>query len=123
MLQLQSLFWGIPSLVLALPLTIIAVLPAIPEAIGYGICWAVPFLWAAGWGFFSTKLIQRDLRREKTEWASGGSDVELAVAKAEVTAAAKAESRTESNTEATTEATTEAKTEAKTEANGKANPV
>ncbi len=38
MLVNQSLFWSIPSLILAIPLTVIAVIHAVPAKVAYGIC-------------------------------------------------------------------------------------
>ncbi|KAF7551022.1 hypothetical protein G7Z17_g5308 [Cylindrodendrum hubeiense] len=71
MLYVQSLFWSIPSLLLAIPLTIIAVIPQVPATAAYGICWAVPFLWAIVWGAISIKWCKRDMIRERLEWEAG----------------------------------------------------
>lgn len=38
MLHRQSLFWAVPPLVLAVPLTVIACIHAVPASIAYGIC-------------------------------------------------------------------------------------
>ena len=38
MLMKQSLFWSIPSLLLAIPLTVIAVINEVPATVAYGIC-------------------------------------------------------------------------------------
>ncbi|KAH7161564.1 hypothetical protein EDB81DRAFT_348829 [Dactylonectria macrodidyma] len=71
MLYEQSLFWSIPSLILAVPLTVIAVIPPVPATAAYGICWAVPFLWAILWGIITIKWCKRDMVRERLEWEAG----------------------------------------------------
>lgn len=38
MIWKQSLFWSIPSIVLAIPLTVIAVVHSVPATVAYGIC-------------------------------------------------------------------------------------
>lgn len=38
MMYLQSLFWSIPALILAVPLTVIAVIHSVPATAAYGIC-------------------------------------------------------------------------------------
>jgi hypothetical protein len=38
MMYTQSIFWSIPALVIAIPLTVIAVVHSIPAAVAYGIC-------------------------------------------------------------------------------------
>lgn len=68
MLYTQSMFYAIPSLILAAALTVIAVIPQVPATGAYGICWAVPFLWAALWGVISIKWCKRDMVRERLEW-------------------------------------------------------
>lgn len=68
MLYTQSIFYAIPSLILAAVLTVIAVIPQVPATGAYGICWAVPFLWAAIWGVISIKWCKRDMVRERLEW-------------------------------------------------------
>ncbi|KAK7414598.1 hypothetical protein QQX98_006535 [Neonectria punicea] len=71
MLYVQSLFWSIPSLILAVPLTVIAVIPQVPATAAYGICWAVPFLWAVVWGAITIQWCKRDMVRERVEWEAG----------------------------------------------------
>ncbi|KAH7312167.1 hypothetical protein B0I35DRAFT_356262 [Stachybotrys elegans] len=68
MLWVQSWFWAIPSLLVAIPLTVIAVIPPVPPTIAYGICWAVPFLWASLWGIITVYMCKRDMRNERLEW-------------------------------------------------------
>jgi len=68
MLYVQSLFWSIPALVLAAPLTVIAVIHPVPATAAYGVCWAVPFLWCALWGAISVWWCKRDMVRERLEW-------------------------------------------------------
>lgn len=74
MLYAQSLFWAIPALVLAVPLTVVAVIPAVPATGAYGVCWAVPFLWCVLWACVAVRWCKRDMVRERLEWeASGGA--------------------------------------------------
>jgi len=68
MLLNQSLFWSIPAIVLAIPLTVIAVVHDVPATVAYGICWAVPFIWAGVWSVISIRWCKRDMRRERREW-------------------------------------------------------
>jgi len=70
MMYNQSLFWSIPALIIAIPLTVIAVVHSIPATVAYGICWAVPFLWATIWAFISVQWVRSDMRRERREWKS-----------------------------------------------------
>ena len=68
MLLVQSLFWSIPALVLAVGLTVIAVIHSVPASIAYGLCWAVPFLWAILWGFITIKWCKSEMVKERLEW-------------------------------------------------------
>lgn len=71
MLYVQSIFWSIPSLLLAIPLTVIAVIDPVPATAAYGVNWAVPFLWAAVWGLITVRMCKRDMERERLEWEAG----------------------------------------------------
>ncbi|KFA67930.1 hypothetical protein S40285_05946 [Stachybotrys chlorohalonatus IBT 40285] len=68
MLYVQSWFWGLPALILAVPLTVIAVIPPVPATGAYGVCWAVPFIWATIWGVSTVYMCKRDMRNERLEW-------------------------------------------------------
>lgn len=68
MLYVQSWFWSIPALVLAGALTVVAVIPQVPATGAYGVCWAVPFLWAIVWGIITVKWCKSDMVREREEW-------------------------------------------------------
>lgn len=68
MLHVQSWFWSIPALVLAVILTVVAVIPPVPESVAYGVCWAVPFLWVTLWAFISARWCKHDMVRERVEW-------------------------------------------------------
>jgi len=68
MLLNQSLFWSIPAVIIAIPLTVIAVIDSVPAKIAYGICWAVPFFWAGIWGVIGAMWCKRDMKREREEW-------------------------------------------------------
>ncbi|ODA80816.1 hypothetical protein RJ55_03776 [Drechmeria coniospora] len=67
-LYVQSLFWSIPALLLAIPLTVIAVIPPVPATVAYGVCWAVPFVWSGLWGAISIRWCKREMTRERIEW-------------------------------------------------------
>ncbi|KAL2202499.1 hypothetical protein CC79DRAFT_1337183 [Sarocladium strictum] len=71
MLYIQSWFWAIPALVLAVPLTIISVIPQVPATGAYGVAWAVPFLWAVVWGIITVWWCKREMVRERLEWERG----------------------------------------------------
>ncbi|KAK0384752.1 hypothetical protein NLU13_7230 [Sarocladium strictum] len=71
MLLIQSWFWAIPALVLAIPLTIISVIPQVPATGAYGVAWAVPFLWAVLWGLITIWWCKKEMVRERLEWESG----------------------------------------------------
>lgn len=68
MLYKQSLFWSVPSLVLAAGLTVVAVHPDVPATAAYGVCWAVPFIWWGIWGAITVWWCKRDMVRERLEW-------------------------------------------------------
>ncbi|RSL53338.1 hypothetical protein CEP54_010464 [Fusarium duplospermum] len=71
MIYVQSWFWSIPALVLAVPLTVISVIPQVPATGAYGVAWAVPFLWATLWGIITIKWCKKDMARERREWEAG----------------------------------------------------
>lgn len=86
MIYIQSLFWSIPPIILAIPLTVVAVVHSVPTIVGYAVCeffpfpstylayansfkgWAVPFIWATLWGLISLWWCKRDMVRERVEW-------------------------------------------------------
>ncbi|QPH11000.1 hypothetical protein C2857_002552 [Epichloe festucae Fl1] len=68
MLYTQSIFWSIPSLVLAAALTVVTVHPDVPATGAYGVCWAVPFLWWGIWGVITVWWCKKDMLRERLEW-------------------------------------------------------
>lgn len=68
MLYKQSLFWSVPSVVLAAGLTVVAVHPDVPATAAYGVCWAVPFIWWGIWGAITVWWCKRDMVRERLEW-------------------------------------------------------
>jgi hypothetical protein len=71
MLYEQSLFWSIPALILALILTVIAVIPWVPENWSYGVCWVAPFIWAFIWGCITIRWCKARMVRERLEWEAG----------------------------------------------------
>ncbi|KAK2594698.1 hypothetical protein QQS21_007608 [Conoideocrella luteorostrata] len=76
MLYVQSIFWSIPSVILAAALTVVAVHPSVPATGAYGVCWAVPFLWWGIWGAISVWWCKRDMVRERLEWEADNGTVE-----------------------------------------------
>ncbi|EGU89179.1 hypothetical protein FOXB_00310 [Fusarium oxysporum f. sp. conglutinans Fo5176] len=68
LIYMQSWFWSIPALNLAIPLTIISVIPQVPATVAYGVAWIVPFLWATIWGIITIQWCKRDIARERREW-------------------------------------------------------
>ncbi|KAM0512541.1 hypothetical protein ACHAPE_008718 [Trichoderma viride] len=68
MLFKQSVFWSVPALLLAGALTVIAVVHEVPATVAYGVCWAVPFIWCAVWGWITVVWCKRDMVRERVEW-------------------------------------------------------
>ncbi|OAA70878.1 hypothetical protein LEL_09469 [Akanthomyces lecanii RCEF 1005] len=74
MLYIQSIFWSIPAIIIAIPLTVIAVIHPVPATAAYGICWAVPFLWMVIWGVISVYWCKADMVRERLEWQAGKVD-------------------------------------------------
>lgn len=53
---------------LAIALTVVAVIHDVPATAAYGVCWAVPFLWTGIWGGISVWWCKRDMVRERLEW-------------------------------------------------------
>jgi len=68
MIKVQSLFWSIPSLIVAIVCTIIIVIHPISKEVGYGIGWGVPFLWMGIWTAISVPWIRRDMHLETITW-------------------------------------------------------
>lgn len=76
MLYVQSIFWTVPALLLAIGLTVVAVHPDVPATGAYGVCWAVPFLWCALWGWITVSWCKKDMVRERVEWEESYGEVE-----------------------------------------------
>ncbi|KAG5927076.1 hypothetical protein E4U42_002642, partial [Claviceps africana] len=76
LLYRQSLFWCVPSLVLAAALTVVAVHPDMPAEGAYGVCWAAPFLFWGVWGAITVRWCKRDMARERLEWETDNGTVE-----------------------------------------------
>lgn len=74
MLYDQSLFWSIPALILALILTVIAVVPWVPENWSYGVCWIAPFIFFLIWGLITIRWCKARMVRERLEWEAGDSN-------------------------------------------------
>jgi len=74
----MSWFWGIGALVMATILTVIAVIPPVPEDWSYGVCWTATFLWGVVWGIATIYIGKSRMVRERLEWETGrvpGKDV------------------------------------------------
>lgn len=78
MLYIQSIFWSIPALIIAIPLTVVAVIHPVPATAAYGICWAVPFIWMVIWGVISVYWCKANMVRERLEWQAGKVDTATA---------------------------------------------
>ncbi|KAG9783079.1 hypothetical protein KCU88_g3144, partial [Aureobasidium melanogenum] len=68
MIKQQSLFWSIPSLIIAVACTIVIVIHPVPKEVGYGIGWGVPFLWACIWSAISVPWVRRAMHKETVTW-------------------------------------------------------
>ncbi|CAI6090315.1 hypothetical protein V2G26_006133 [Clonostachys chloroleuca] len=71
MLYEQSLFWSIPTLIFAAILTVIAVIPQVPENWSYGVCWVAPFGFTFVWGLITITWCKARMVRERLEWEAG----------------------------------------------------
>jgi hypothetical protein len=71
MLNQQSWFWSVPSLIMATILTVVAIIPQVPENWSYGVCWVAPFIWAFIWGCFTILMCKKAMVRERLEWEAG----------------------------------------------------
>lgn len=77
-----SLFWSIPALIIGVILFIVVCIHSVPKSVGYGVGWAVPFVWAGIWLAITFPWVQTRLRQEHREWdekhgtgSSGNSEV------------------------------------------------
>ncbi|KAF2744624.1 hypothetical protein M011DRAFT_390223, partial [Sporormia fimetaria CBS 119925] len=68
LLREQSWMWAIPPIIVAIPLTVISVIPQVQPTAAYGICWAVPFLFMVIWGLWSMQRAKKELHLEREEW-------------------------------------------------------
>jgi len=68
MIRIQSLFWSIPSLLLAIALTVIVCIHQVPDPVAYGLGWAVPFIWAAIWAAITVPWVRRVMHEETLAW-------------------------------------------------------
>ncbi|KAK5449351.1 hypothetical protein LTS15_008894 [Exophiala xenobiotica] len=68
MIKVQSLFWSIPSLVVAIVCTVIIVIHPISKEVGYGVGWGVPFVWIGIASAISIPWIRRDMHLETITW-------------------------------------------------------
>ncbi|KIX08200.1 uncharacterized protein Z518_02856 [Rhinocladiella mackenziei CBS 650.93] len=68
MIKQQSLFWSIPSLVVAIACTVVVVIHPVPKHVAYGIGWGVPFFWAGVWTAIAIPWIRREMHKETVTW-------------------------------------------------------
>jgi len=73
MLRDLSWFWAIPALVLAVACTVVICIHQVPAPVGYGIGWAVPFIWAAIWAAITVPWVRSALHTERTKWEEESS--------------------------------------------------
>ncbi|RMZ87676.1 hypothetical protein DV736_g5103, partial [Chaetothyriales sp. CBS 134916] len=80
MVMNQSLFWGIPSVLIGLALIVVVCVHEVDKEIAYGLGWGVPFFWALVWAFLSVIWVKRDMRKERIAWEED-NEVDLHEAK------------------------------------------
>ncbi|EXJ87135.1 hypothetical protein A1O3_04093 [Capronia epimyces CBS 606.96] len=68
MIKQQSLFWSIPSLVIAIACTVVVVIHPVPKTVAYAIGWGVPFLWATIWSAITIPWVRRAMHKERVTW-------------------------------------------------------
>lgn len=86
---MQSLFWSIPALVVAIACTVVVVIHPVPKDVAYGIgkhyrCpefrypsnttnttytgWGVPFVWVGIWVVITIPWVRHDMHMETVTW-------------------------------------------------------
>ncbi|RMZ76095.1 hypothetical protein DV737_g4969, partial [Chaetothyriales sp. CBS 132003] len=68
MVMNQSLFWGVPSVLIGLALIVVVCVHEVDKNIAYGLGWGIPFFWALIWTFLSVIWVKRDMRKERITW-------------------------------------------------------
>jgi hypothetical protein len=62
-------FWGIILMIIASVTTILIV--ALEERVAFGVGWGLPYVWAAMFGLWTVRFVQRSLKEERSAWGSG----------------------------------------------------
>lgn len=70
MILLLSWGWGLGLLIVAIISTVLIML--IPEDIGFGIGWGLPYACGAVYVFITVKFVKSQLAKERAEWGSKG---------------------------------------------------
>jgi len=96
MLRVQSWFWSVPALVVAIACTVLIVIHPIHKAVAYGIGWGVPFVWAGIWAAISIPWVRREMHKEKETW-----ELDCGVSPAEEKALKRAATDSSTNGDAT----------------------
>ncbi|KAH8805340.1 hypothetical protein F5884DRAFT_678510 [Xylogone sp. PMI_703] len=68
MIRDQSWFWSIPGLFVAIACTVVICIHPVPKAVGYGIGWGVPFVWAGIWAAITVPWVRAVMAHEKQSW-------------------------------------------------------
>ncbi|KIY02288.1 uncharacterized protein Z520_02426 [Fonsecaea multimorphosa CBS 102226] len=68
MLMVQSLFWSIPGLLVAIACTVVVCIHPVPKDVAYGIGWGVPFVWVGIWVAITIPWVRRDMHKETVTW-------------------------------------------------------
>ncbi|RMD40349.1 hypothetical protein DV735_g4779, partial [Chaetothyriales sp. CBS 134920] len=64
----QSLFWGIPAILIGGALIVVVCVHEVDKEIAYGLGWGIPFFWALIWAFLSVIWVKKALRNERIAW-------------------------------------------------------
>ncbi|OAP56249.1 hypothetical protein AYL99_09428 [Fonsecaea erecta] len=68
MIMVQSLFWSIPGLLIAIACTVVVCIHPVPKDVAYGIGWGVPFVWVGIWTAITIPWVRRDMHKETVTW-------------------------------------------------------
>ncbi|RVX69644.1 hypothetical protein B0A52_06708 [Exophiala mesophila] len=66
MLRVQSWFWSVPAIMVAIVCTVLIVIHRIPKAVAFG--WGVPFVWAGIWAAITIPWMKREMVCERETW-------------------------------------------------------
>ncbi|OCT50127.1 hypothetical protein CLCR_07138 [Cladophialophora carrionii] len=68
MIKVQSLFWSIPSLIVAIACTVVVVIHPVSKDVAYGVGWGVPFVFIGIWVVITIPWVRRDMHKETVTW-------------------------------------------------------